>query len=79
MAKICEICGNEIINDRGYSNHGKTICRMCMDEIYEENNGKNKHTSKKRRKTVKRVIDEWLKRLTKFKYIDKILTNISED
>ncbi|MBK5252157.1 MAG: hypothetical protein JJE29_05945 [Peptostreptococcaceae bacterium] len=58
MAKICDICGNEIRGGKGYTNHGKTICKMCMDEIYEENNGKNKHTSKKRRKTVKRVIDE---------------------
>jgi len=58
MAKICDICGNAIIEGRAYKNHGKTICKMCMDEIYEESNGKNKHTSKKRRKTVKRTIEE---------------------
>jgi hypothetical protein len=58
MAKICDICGKEILTGRGYTKHGKTICKMCMDEIYEESNGKNKHTSKKRRKTAKRVIDE---------------------
>jgi len=58
MAKICEICGKEIINGRGYTNHGKTICKTCMYEIYEDSNGKNKYTSKKRRKTAKRIMDE---------------------
>lgn len=60
MEKFCEICGDRIQKGSGYTSHGKVICKACMDEIYEENNGKNKHTSRKRKKTAKQSFEEAL-------------------
>lgn len=54
MAKVCEICGGKIQKGGGVSSHGQMICKACMDEIYEDSNRKNKHTSKKRKKIAKR-------------------------